>query len=301
MRKTESIAEYRRRINRVIDYIADHLDEPLKLRTVAGVACFSEFHFHKIFSVLMGETLNDFVTRLRIEKALFLMRYNPRLTLTEVALECGFHTSPNFSRVFRKKLGVAPRDFDLQAYWQDRKIGKDHPFQSKYYQRELPPDEFEGEFTVSLQRFPELHFAYIRVFNSYAGGVSEAFARMDTWARMRGLMTEDVRFLGMSQDDPEITPLEKCRYDVCLTVPKGVRGEGEIQIRRLPAALYGVLRCTGEMAMVDRAWNYLLKVWLVRSGYQPAPLPAIEYYHRSPLLDGWRWIDFDACLPVKPL
>lgn len=302
MNPKQSQAEYQARINRVVDYISDHIDDPLPLRTLARVACFSECHFHRIFGLVMGETLNDFITRLRLEKAIYLMRHSPGLNLTKIALESGFQTSANFSRVFRKRLGVAPRDFDLKAYWEDRKIGKDQRFEGSYYWKELPPGAFESEFEVEVKRLAGMHLAYLRVFNSYGEGrVAKAFEEMGRWAAERGLLGGDAQFIGMSQDDPEITPAAKCRYDVCLTVPRGLDVDGAIGTRRMPAATYGVLRCQGsDWGKIDRAWNHLFKGWLPRSGYQPTHAPAMEVYHRSPL-EGWELFDFDACIPVKPL
>jgi len=61
--------EYVSRINRVIDHIEANLDTDLSLERLAEVAGFSPFHFHRIFRAMMGETLNQFIQRLRIEKA----------------------------------------------------------------------------------------------------------------------------------------------------------------------------------------------------------------------------------------
>ena len=89
--------EYTRRIDRVIDYLRDHLDKPLKLEDLAKVACLSQYHFHRVFGAMTGETLNDFTNRLRLEKAARLLK-RTRQSATEIALECGFSSSATFSR-----------------------------------------------------------------------------------------------------------------------------------------------------------------------------------------------------------
>ena len=61
--------EYTARINRVLDYIEANIDTALSLETLAGVAHFSPFHFHRIFKAMTGETLNRFIQRIRVEKA----------------------------------------------------------------------------------------------------------------------------------------------------------------------------------------------------------------------------------------
>jgi AraC family transcriptional regulator len=64
--KTTLQADYRQRINRVIDYIESHLDENLTLETLAYIACFSKFHFHRIFQSVTGERLSECIQRLRL-------------------------------------------------------------------------------------------------------------------------------------------------------------------------------------------------------------------------------------------
>jgi len=59
---TQANSEYAQRINRVIDYLRGNLHRPMKLAELADVACFSEFHFHRIFTAVAGETLNHFQT-----------------------------------------------------------------------------------------------------------------------------------------------------------------------------------------------------------------------------------------------
>ena len=87
--QTQANSEYVERINRVIDYLRGNLDRQVKLEELAKVACFSEFHFHRIFSAVSGETLNNFTNRLRLEKAARLLRYSD-YSLTDIALDCGF-------------------------------------------------------------------------------------------------------------------------------------------------------------------------------------------------------------------
>src|SRR3984957_8518826 len=81
--KTQASSEYSRRIDRVIDYLRENLHRPVKLGELAHVACFSEFHFHRIFGAVSSETLNNFTNRLRLEKATRLLRYSDQ-SLTDI-------------------------------------------------------------------------------------------------------------------------------------------------------------------------------------------------------------------------
>jgi transcriptional regulator GlxA family with amidase domain len=57
---------YAERVQRVVDYLAEHLDETLDLEVLARVACFSPYHFHRIYRALLGETVSDTLRRLRL-------------------------------------------------------------------------------------------------------------------------------------------------------------------------------------------------------------------------------------------
>src|ERR1700693_5184681 len=122
--KTQANSEYAQRINRVIDYLRGNLDRQVKLEELDKVACFSEFHFHRIFGAVAGETLNSFTNRLRLEKAARLLRYADH-GWTDIALDCGFSSSPTFSRAFRSDYDTSPSWFRKSGEIKNRKICKE--------------------------------------------------------------------------------------------------------------------------------------------------------------------------------
>lgn len=293
-------AEYWARIDRVMNYVAEHIDEPLPLHTLARVSNFSPFHFHRIFRALTGETLNDYVKRQRLERAVSLRKYAPRLTLTEIAFRCGFNSSVDFSRSFKAAYGVAPSRLNPAALEKKRKKCKASPEHSAYAALLRMPKP-RREFRVQVRPRPAMTIAFLRVHDSYADGkVNAAFARMMEWVRARGLERSGA-LIGMSQDDPTITPLEKCRYDVCYTVPEGTRPEGPIGIRRIRANRFATLRIQGDLRLAMAAYEYLFARWLPSSGWQPTHDPGMEVFVRTPEELGWENFDVLGCLPVRPL
>ena len=113
--------DYVEHVNRAIDHIVRNLAESLRLEEVSEAAGFSPFHFHRVFKSLLGETLNQFVKRLRLERALYLMSHAPNRSLTDVALDCGFSSSSDFSRSFKQCYGAAPSVFDLETFRNSRR------------------------------------------------------------------------------------------------------------------------------------------------------------------------------------
>jgi AraC family transcriptional regulator len=116
--------EYVSRINRVIDYIEINIDIELSLENLAKVANFSRFHFHRIFRAMVGETLNQFIQRIRIEKAAAQLIVNPKKSITEIAFDCGFSGSATFARAFKETFQMSASEWRSEGHLQDRKIRK---------------------------------------------------------------------------------------------------------------------------------------------------------------------------------
>lgn len=200
-------AEYRSRINRVMDYIETHLAEDLSLATLARVAGFSQFHFHRIFSAMVGETLNQFIGRVRVEKAAAQLLVNPSKSITEIAFDCGFSGSASFARAFRDAFHMSASQWRSGGYQdhdrypkQESKNGKTTSKNGKAVSKDeetiskdredpstvfLHVDPVTGNFTwrltmkeqkksgrevnVEVKEMPELCVAYVRHMGPYKG------------------------------------------------------------------------------------------------------------------------------------
>ncbi|MBS0661185.1 MAG: AraC family transcriptional regulator [Verrucomicrobia bacterium] len=292
--------DYRRRFDRVVDHILEHLPERLTVRRLAAVAHFSPFHFHRLFQALVGESVKAFITRVRLERALRLRRLHPQRALKEIAAECGFRSAAVFTRTFRRVYGQSPSEVQLLEFLHERGDRSAFPLESRYYLREFPADE--QPLPVAVEARAGFDFAYLRVVNSYGGeGMPIAYGRVLEWARSAGLHAGNAALIGMSQDDPEVTPLAKCRYDLGLAVPPGVAIPPDFSRRRFPARTSAVARCVGDLHEADRVWNYLFKMWLPRSRWQPAHLPAYEVFRVWETDPVQQVFDLDCVVPLAPL
>jgi len=290
---------YISRINRVIDYIDQHLDQPLSLATLAKVACFSECHFHRIFKSAVGENLAPYVKRRRLERAAYLLVHGQGRDLTEVGFACGFRSSSDFSRSFKKHFGSPPSAWI--AGFESGLTEKRAPNFSGARRPVFTPGDNPDDFVVRIERWAASTLAYVSATDAYSPGqVYEAYQVMRAWATARGLGPE-ARWLGMSKDDPDITPAELYRFDLGVIVPDGTPPEGRVGIRPMPASAYGVLHVIGDIGQVGRAWEWLFRSWLPTSGYEPTLEPAVEVFLKSPEEIGWDRFDLLCAIPITPL
>lgn len=290
---------YARRINAVINYVRQNLDGDLSLDALSRVGCFSKFHFHRIFKSITEETVGDMVVRLRLQRAANLLRTVPTLSITAAAFEVGFSSVPVFSRAFKKQFGVSARQWDRKISLENSKNGQ---FRDEFPRYTLEDLESFG-FEVKVRSLPKQRLAYIRVHDSYSSfdRIKDAYYRLIEWYRHKEGSLDDISLYGMSQDNPDVTPLKLCRFDWCLKVPTGWKGDAEVDVTDFPACRVAAIRCIGGLDHANKVIQYLFRYWLPRSRYQPANLPGMEIYRRQPLELGWEEFDIDCAVPVIPL
>jgi len=291
--------DYVGRINRAIDYVTGNLAEPLPLEEVARAAGFSPFHFHRIFRSLMGETLASFVKRVRLERSVHMLSYRGGTSLTEIALACGFSSSSDFSRSFRAQYGLPPSRLDAETLRRPRReamLRSVTPPGDRHRLESLPAGENPDGFEIRLRDLPARRVAYVRVTRAYEGGVSRAAARLVAWAEARGLA--DGQWLGYQWDDPEITPPDKCRYDVGIEVPGGTPGEGDVSVTDFSPMRAAELEIAGPIDLELRALHWIYLAWLPRSGYAPAHQPMFEAWNGRPFAHGMEHFELRVQLAV---
>jgi AraC family transcriptional regulator len=304
--------EYAARMNRVIDHIQAHLSDSLNLEQLASVACFSPFHFHRLFRAWMGETLQEFVHRLRLERAAQLLIFDPFRSISEIAAECGFTSSGAFARAFKQTFG------EPASEWRKRKI-----CETNRNGGEAEKDTFLGfskaadtisrrqenpmtkiPFAVRVQEFAPETIAYIRHTGPYKGNTNlfrQLFTQLFAWAESRGLLGPVPRYLSIFQDNPNLTPAARQRLEVALVVPPGTAPKGEIGVRTTEGGLYATARVYVPLEDYTAQWDILVGDWLPGSGYQPDHRPALEFYLNNPETDPKGKYHVEICLPVRSL
>jgi AraC family transcriptional regulator len=264
--KTVTTNSYQKRILRVLVYVQKHLDEPMPLETLATVACFSPCHFHRVFRALTGEGVHEHVRRLRLERAAVQLKSQER-PVTDVAFGAGYESHEAFTRAFHSMFGMSPSEFRESRM-------KPEPPGSK------PPD-YGAPPPVEVKTLPPQQIVFLRHIGPY-NQVSAAWGRLGMWAGMRGLIGPSTRFLGVSWDDPEITPPEKLRYDAAITISRPVQPEGEIGVTELPGGEYATLQHKGPYENLSATYRLIFGGWLPASSRELRDVPCFELYLNSP-------------------
>jgi DNA gyrase inhibitor GyrI len=141
------------------------------------------------------------------------------------------------------------------------------------------------------------------VTDSYADyqRIIDAHDTLIAWYQRKGGHLAEMKLYGMSEDDPDITPREKCRFDWCIAIADTWQIDAGISERIFPAVQLVSVHAQGDLSLLDRVWRYLWLCWLPNSRYQPANLPALEIYLKSPHEIGWETYDMLCAVPIDPL
>src|SRR5215813_9793925 len=102
------------RLGRARDFIDHCYDHPLSLDQISEKACFSRYHFLRLFRQAFNQTPHQYLIERRIEKAKELLK-GDELRVTDVCFEVGFQSLGSFSTLFQKRVGHAPVTFREKA------------------------------------------------------------------------------------------------------------------------------------------------------------------------------------------
>jgi AraC family transcriptional regulator len=254
---------YSERIQRVVDYLAEHLDEELGLETLARVACFSPYHFHRTYRGLLGETLNETVRLLRLHRAAIDL-LDRELSIDRTARRAGYASQAAFTRAFRAEYGEPPARY-----------------RGTRREAQIAEERNAALYQVEIQYLPRLRVAMIEHRGDYQLA-SNAFERLITIAATTGLLTPNTRTVGIFHDDPESVPQADLRSAACITVPDEWTPSGELTEAYVEGGRYARIIHTGPYTELKTAYDWLYQTWLPSTTDEPRNLPCIEEYLNDP-------------------
>ncbi len=150
-------ADHVKRINRTLLYIDDHLGDQLDLRALASIACFSRFHFHRVFKRVAGMSPLEYVKRRRLEMAYHFLSNDSTLSVNEVAGLLGFSSPSNFARSFKGLYSFPPRNLRSPS---------PYPFRAGWGAEAARPFAFLDPSRVRLQPLTPFRVLFVRIRGS---------------------------------------------------------------------------------------------------------------------------------------
>jgi AraC family transcriptional regulator len=303
---------YKARIDRVIRHIETNLTNKISLTEVAKISHFSAYHFHRIFTGIVGETVNDYIVRRRLERAVNLLIFKTELSITQVALDSGFSSSANFSKAVKLHFGFSPSEIRNPDKIKDSKIGK---IFSKYGKEFNPSDLYPTRITNTVMNKPgledtnmnievkELDCQRVCTLSSARGyepeSTYETWDKLIDWAVCNGIKQEEQQRFAFAFDNPTVTPIDKCRYSASIAIGNSVKVNPPFSSSEIPKGKYAVVYFKGSPEETIKAQLSIYSDWLPDSGFEPDNFPMLEHYLNDARVDGY--VEMEIYVKLKEI
>ncbi len=285
-----TLDDYTARIRRVLEHIQTHLDHAVTPAGLAEIACFSPFHFQRVFRAMVGESVMGHVRRLRLEQAAWKLKFS-ETPVSAIAWDTGYEAHEAFTRAFGSRFGCSPSEFrERHRTLRFPPSPSGVHFDPEKAARDFEPRPLDAAgLEVEIRERPDRQAACVRHVGPY-DGVGQAWEVLTAWMAEEGLFGPGVEMLGLCYDDPGITPADRRRYDACVTLdadfepPSDPSDEerGQIVRRTIAGGEFAVARHVGPYQELGATYDLLIGHWLPLSGLEPGDPPCIEQYWNNP-------------------
>lgn len=258
-------------MQKAINYMEEHLLDPLTIEEIALQAHLSPFHFQRIFMILTDVSVMEYIRRRRLTLAAHeLIRTDTKII--DLSYRYGYETPEAFSKAFRRQHGVTPSEVrkglgKIQAYNRitiqvqlkgaepmNYQIVKRDAFQVVGVKREFPCDT---ETKGIPQFWGEAH----------QNGTIDRLSRL-VKGQIEGLLGVTCNYRS-----------EKNTIDYFIAVEHEGDVPAGLSTLQIPAAKWAVFETHGPVEKAfPQTWKKIYSEWIPSNGYQPAELPAIEAY-----------------------
>lgn len=297
---SETRREYLKRITLVLDEIEQHLDEDLSLSRLAEKAHYSPYHFHRVFLTIVGEHLQVYVNRKRIERIASILLVDTDRPLKDLAYTYGFNSDNSFSRAFKKYYGVSPTTFRAEGKEVLRKIGIE-PFSSEKYLWSIDNllQWMNMNARITITERPAVRLASLSTIGEVEK-IGSMFQRLMDWGDQQGVLaTTDFNAITLYHDNPHVTQTSDLRISAGVTIDRSIAADGEIRELTLESGIYAVGRFEIVGAEIATAWKGMC-TWVIDQDLEFRDGHYFEVYHNDHTTHPEGKFILDICIPIHP-
>lgn len=253
-------------IEAVLKRIEDNLSD-IDMDEIISYSGFSYFHFHRLFYAYAGETIKQYVRRLRLERAAHDVKYKNK-SVTDAALDAGFSTPSAFNKAFKEIFDCSPSEFI-----------KYNPSEKEYQMLE----------PIRIEVIEPIKVYSVRHVGDY-NSIGAAYETLFGWAypnkikHKKNLLGKGAFTYGIFYDDPNVTDMDKLRSDACLSnTDDSVELVEGIEKKVIEGGKYAVFLHIGEYSKLKDTYNSIFSSYVKRNDVQLLDKPIFEkYLNRDP-------------------
>ena len=269
MNKTLTLANYRNRVLCVVDYLWRNIERDVDLNTLAGIAHFSPYHFHRIYREIMHETVSATVRRLRLHYAACqLLRTDDNIE--SIANQLGYSSGEAFSRAFSRAYDITP-----SAYRQQRSA----PSALNIH---LPSKRlYTMNHHIDIIDFTRVQLGGLPHQGDYLN-IGLVFEKVAIAAGALQLINNATRSFGIYYDDPASKDKSELRSHACITLTPEQAISAKLKPLTLEGGKHATLTFKGPYSELEQVYAWFYGEWVPKSGFQLANKPPFEEYLNDP-------------------
>lgn len=260
---------YQQRINQVIRFIGQHLDDELDLDQLSRLACFSKYHFHRLFTAYTGLSLQQYIRWLRLKRAAHQLVVHKDSSIIDIAINAGFESHEAFTRVFKQYCGATPSEFRQIMNW--------HAWEKPPY---LIAQQGKTMIDVAIKEMPARRLAVVE-HRGDPQRLGESVNKLITWAKAQATNVKPKagEAFGFAYTDPDQVSASEFRFDLALTIPPALTLTGSVVEKSLPAGRYAVAVHRGSRNNISDTVYSMYRDWLPQSNEELGELPCLFCYY----------------------
>jgi len=257
------------RMNKVVEYIENNLDLETDVSHLSSIAFYSEFHFHRLFRLYVGESVLSYKKRLLLERSIKQLSYTDD-NITEIAFKSGYDNQSSFNKAFKKQFSYTPSQVRKQMV----SINISNIHVNIIEGKKMKPE---------IENIEDIPVICARGKGEYREASAEAWGKIMKFTYSNKLMNKSVKLIGISHDDPNITEDSHIRYDACLNITPDISNEENIQTRTISGGKYAIFTHKGAYDQLNNTYGYIFNDWLPENGNSLRDEPCFEIYlNRDP-------------------
>lgn len=270
-------------IGAVLSKIEKELDF-IDLDAVIAYSGFSYFHFHRLFVAYVGESITQYIKRLRLERAAHDIAYK-HINITQAAMAAGFSTPSAFNKAFKECFDCSPSTF------------------KKIERRQKEHRMIEPIKIVTIEPIKVYSVRHVGDYNL----IGTAFEKLMQWAytnkikNKKALMGKDAYSYGIAYDDPNVTETSKLRSDACISnTDDSVSLEDGIFKQEISGGKYAVFLHKGAYSELKETYNSIFSTYIIKNDSTLRDVPIFEkYLNRDPRRTKVQNLKTEIYIPIQ--
>jgi AraC family transcriptional regulator len=269
MTMTTAVEHYQARMQRVLEYIDQHLHDDLNLETLSSIAAYSKYHFHRQFTATFGLSVHRYILLARMKRASYRLVYRDTQSVTAIAMDAGYAAPDAFARSFRQQFGQSPSSFRKSPDWEPwhSAFTPLNDARSKLMQKTFTKDD------VTIREVPSTPVA-IMEHRGDPAALAATIQRFIAWRQLFSLHPRNHPTFNVWRSERRPESPADYSVDLCVGVPSSFEVKSEqMKAGEIPGGRCAVLRVVGNTDNLEPAALFLYRDWLPASGEEARDFP----------------------------